>query len=118
MDFIHAYLLTLLIEALVLLSLLWRRYPAWMITRNALVASTLTLPFVWFLFPSLGFPYLLQVLISELFAVIAEAFLFLKLFKGLKPKDALLLSAAANMLSFSIGISLDHLNLLDASQMP
>jgi hypothetical protein len=114
MDFLQAYLLTLLLEAVALLSLLWKRFPAHIITRNALVASTLTLPFVWFLFPYLGASYPIQVLISELFAVIVEALLFLRLFKGLTLKDAFLYSAVANMFSFSMGMLMNHYLLLAA----
>jgi hypothetical protein len=107
LDFLQAYLLTVLLETIALFVLLRKGYAKSLLIRNSVIASTLTLPFVWFLFPYLGFSYLYQILLSEEFAVIIEAIIYAKLFRGMSLRDAFLLSFACNMFSFSFGVFLN-----------
>ncbi len=118
--FVAAYLLTIAIETLVLYILLRSRYPTKIshpnkttyptriIVRNSIIASSVTLPFVWFLFPGLcsilGFDYAIQIAISELFAFGVEAWAYRIIFVKMSWKDAILVSFAANLLSFSAGL--------------
>ncbi|MDD5339694.1 MAG: hypothetical protein PHV13_00410 [Candidatus ainarchaeum sp.] len=106
MDFLQAYCLTLIVEGAVLFILLRSRYAAALIAKNTFVASTLTLPLVWFVFPRLGMAWSLQVAISEVFAVAAESGAYLLLFKKLGARDAVLVSAACNLASFLAGMAI------------
>jgi hypothetical protein len=109
LGFALAYFFTIVIETALLLAILGKRFPAHLIARNSLIASTITLPFVWFVFPSLmgpGFGYTAQIAVSELFAFVGEAALYWKLFPGLKPKDAIIASLICNTGSFLIGLAL------------
>ena len=90
MDFISAYALTVGIEAAALFLLLRRDYGAPLIARNAVLASSLTLPFVWFAFPALGLSWGPQTAVAEAFAAIIEAGVYACAFRGMKLKDAIL----------------------------
>ncbi len=105
MDFISAYALTVSIEAVALFLLLRRDYGAALIARNAVLASSLTLPFVWFVFPALGLSWGPQTALAEAFAALAEAGFYAIAFKGMKMKDALLSSVLCNWASFIIGLA-------------
>jgi hypothetical protein len=100
-----AYALTVCIEATALFLLLRDRYGAGLIARNAVLASTLTLPFVWFACPALGLGWGLQTAAAETFAVAMEAGIYFLAFSGMKPKEALLTSALCNWASFIIGLA-------------
>ncbi len=106
MDFFQAYCLTLAVEGIVLFILLRSRYAALLIAKNAFVASTLTLPFVWFVFPRLGMAWGLWIAVSEAFAVVAESGVYFLLFKRLGARDAFLASAACNLASFLAGLAI------------
>ncbi|MFH0884635.1 MAG: hypothetical protein V1861_02915 [Candidatus Micrarchaeota archaeon] len=105
-DFLSAYALTVLVEAVALYLLLRNQYGAALIARNAVIASSLTLPFVWFVFPSLGMQWGLQTAVAEAFAVFAETGVYSLAFKGMKMKDALLSSVLCNWASFIIGLAI------------
>jgi len=105
-DFPAAYALTVCIEAAALFLLLRDRYGAGLIARNAVLASTLTLPFVWFAFPHLGFGWGLQTAIAEAFAAAAEAGVYALAFPKMTPKDAVLASVLCNWASFITGLAL------------
>lgn len=106
MDFFQAYCLTLAVEGVALFILLRNRYAAPLIVKNAFVASTLTLPFVWFVFPRLGIAWGLQIAVSEIFAVAVESGVYFLLFKRLGARDAFLVSAACNLASFLAGLAI------------
>lgn len=106
MSFPEAFLLTLLIETSLLFILLRGRHGRATIIRNALAANLITHPLVWFAFPALGLAYPIQVASSELFAFIAEALIYLRAFKGMVVREALLLSLVCNSISFFLGIIL------------
>jgi len=106
MDFFSAYALTVGIEAAALFLLLRNEYGAILIARNAVLASSLTLPFVWFVFPALGLPWGPQTALAEAFAALVEAGFYSIAFKGMKIKDALLASVLCNWASFIIGLAI------------
>ena len=106
-DFLLAYFFTILIESSVLILLLFRKYKLKLIVRNAVIASSLTLPFVWFLFPVLGLgSWVLQTSLAEIFAFAAEAWIFTMLFKGISWRNAIVASFLANAVSFFAGLLL------------
>lgn len=105
MNFLAAYLLTLAIEAVMLFLLLRHRYDLFLIARNAAIASSLTLPFVWFFFFNLGLPWGLQAAMAEVFAVLVESAVYATLFKKITLRDAFLVSAACNWASFIFGLA-------------
>lgn len=106
MDFIAAYALTVSIEVAVLFLLLRKDYGAGLIARNAVIASSLTLPLVWFAFPALHLEWGMQTALAEAFAAFAEAGIYAIAFKGIKPKDAILASVLCNWASFIIGLAI------------
>jgi len=106
MDFISAYALTVGIEAAALYLLLRNEYGTILIARNAILASSLTLPFVWFVFPALGLSWGPQTALAEAFAVFAEAGAYAFAFRGMAFRDALLASVLCNWASFIIGLAI------------
>jgi len=129
-DFFLSYFLTILIESAILVLLIRKKYDSKLIIRNAIIASSLTLPFVWFVFPlfnlepwvsglflpigqisrnlfdsSIG-SWVLQTMLAEIFAVVAEAVVYQRLFAQISWKDAFLTSLLCNGISFSAGIIL------------
>jgi len=104
MNFTQAWILTIAIETVLLLLLLRKKYQLGLIIGNSAIASTLTLPFVWFVFPMLGLPWMVQTAISEFFAFSAEALLYTWLFPRLGIQNACFVSFACNFLSFSAGL--------------
>ncbi|MCX6768383.1 MAG: hypothetical protein NTY83_00865 [Candidatus Micrarchaeota archaeon] len=108
MDFVHAYIITVLVETLILYLLLRKRYPAPAIIRNSVVANSLTLPFVWFVFPVLGsgLSWALLTAVAELFAFGAEAALYRALFGKMGWADAARVSFVCNLLSLVVGLIL------------
>lgn len=105
MEFAEAYALTVVIEAAVLWLLLRRDYHPIPIAVNAIVASSITLPFVWFAFPMLGWAYPAQIAASELFAVLVEAGVYARLFHGMGLGRALTVSLLCNAASFLAGLA-------------
>ena len=105
-DFIRAYFLTIIIEWTILYLILKNKQNEKFITRNAIIASSLTLPFVWFVFPLLGFTWAIQTALAELFAFLVEAVLYRFLFNGINWKDAILASLLCNSTSFFISLAM------------
>jgi len=116
LGFPGAYALTLALEMPVVFLFLHgenkhkksRALPLWKIVLGGALASTITLPFVWFAFPLLPFPYIAWLALAEAFAFGAEA-VFYKFFFRLDWKKAALMSFCANLLSFMAGLALNHL---------
>ena len=82
------------------------RYPGSIIARNAVIASSLTLPFVWFAFPMIQCGWGLQTALAESFAVAVEAVFYRYAFKKMGWRDALATSVLCNWASFIIGLAL------------
>ncbi len=72
--------------------------------RVGFLASALTHPVVWFVFPLLPLPYWPMVALAELFAVVVEG-MWLR-FNGVA--RAFLWSLLANAFSFTVGLVLRH----------
>lgn len=108
LNFLQAYAITLAAEMLALNFLLRKQYPRSNITINAMIASSITLPFVWFVFPAIFGDYTIQIAVSEFFAFAAEAGIYLVLFKGMKIRDAISVSFACNAASFLLGLAISR----------
>lgn len=104
LDFASAYVVTVAVETVLLFLLLRKRYPALQIFANSLIANTLTLPFVWFAFPALGLGWFLGTSIAELFAFLAEAAVYQRLFERIGWRDAIIASLLCNAASLAIGL--------------
>ncbi|MDD5171563.1 MAG: hypothetical protein PHF60_00845 [Candidatus ainarchaeum sp.] len=106
MDFPTAYALTIVIEAIVLFLILRKERKTSEIVVNAVIASTLTLPFVWFGFGALALPWVMKTTMAEAFAVLVEAGFYRLAFEGMTIEKALLASTVCNLASFIIGLLL------------
>jgi hypothetical protein len=105
-EFVYAYALTVIIETVIAILLLRGRYDKTLIVRNSIIANSLTLPFVWFLFPVLGFgSWWLQTAVAEVFAFVAEAVVYRALFPKIGLTEALKVSLACNVASFLAGLA-------------
>ncbi|MFH1520302.1 MAG: hypothetical protein ABID61_01525 [Candidatus Micrarchaeota archaeon] len=104
MEFLQAYVLTIIIECIVLYFLVRKHYPSVAILKNGIIASTITLPFVWFVFPLLGLPWIYVTLISESFAFVVEGIIYLKIFNQIKAPMAFFCSFTCNVASVVIGL--------------
>ena len=103
LSFLHAYLITILIETTALFFLVGKtHHSTTLIIRNSLIANTLTLPFVWFVFPVLGLTYLFTIILSEIFVLVVETALYFRLF-NMPIREAFVASLVCNTLSFSAG---------------
>ncbi|MEM4207999.1 MAG: hypothetical protein QW153_00230 [Candidatus Bilamarchaeaceae archaeon] len=100
MNFLLAYITTLLLESAVLIILLQSYYSYLAIFRNSFIANTFTIFFVWFFFP-LFLPYFYSIIASEIFAFVVEAFLYSRLF-NLEIRKCFLISFIANFTSFIV----------------
>lgn len=107
LNFLHAFFLTIFLETTILFLLCFKKYNLGTIILNGIIASSVTLPFVWFFFPIFGLAYDLQLILSENFAVLIEAFIYLKMFPKIQLRNAFFLSLACNFISFSVGIFLN-----------
>jgi hypothetical protein len=72
----------------------------------AFSASLLTHPAVAFVFPRLGLPGGVAIVLAESWAVGLEAVFYALVFRGLGPARALAISALANAASFGVGLLL------------
>ena len=106
MDFITAYLLTITIETTMIYYLLNRHYKVERIVKNSVIASSITLPFVWFFFPNLGFSWQIFFIISETFAILIEGLFYHLEFRELGWKHAFFVSALCNLTSSITGLVL------------
>ena len=106
MRFLLALMQTLVIETLLLLlfskMVFKNRFstkPVYFIIITGVIASSLTLPYVWFILPFLIRDRVRYIIISEVFAITAESLIFLFLFK-VSYKFCFLLSFICNLFSF------------------
>ena len=104
LEFLSAFVLTLVIELPVLYLVLRGRVRTGLIVVTGILSNVSTLPIVWFVFPVWleGIPY---TIISEVFAVGAEC-LIMRLALRVGWKSACLASILANASSFVIGLAL------------
>jgi hypothetical protein len=102
-----AFCLTLLVEVPVVIGLARRLDPR--PARRAalaLLGNAITHPAVWFVFPSLGLGWAATTLLSETWAWLGEGVLYRIGLARARLGPALVLSLAANLLSFSLGLAL------------
>ena len=116
-SFFRAWIFTVVVETLVLLVIFVKfikKEPVdpKLVIVGSVFANSLTLPYVWFIFPSLLIgQYSLSLILSELFAWLAEA-VFYKFFLKLSLKNALIASFLANLISFGLGYWVSNLKIL------
>lgn len=108
---LRAFGLTLLVELPIAGLLLARVEPgapkrAAAIVAAVVVANLATHPLVWFLFPGLALRYAARLTLSEVWAVMAEAGIYLLVWPALRFRRALLVSLAANAASALLGLLL------------
>jgi hypothetical protein len=106
LDFLQAFVLTIAIEGAVLYLFHRDRYHGMVIARNAIIASSITLPFVWFAFPLIQCGWGLQTAIAETFAVAIETVVYRYAFGKMSWREAAMTSAMCNWASFMIGLAL------------
>lgn len=72
------------------------------------LASGITHPFVWFVFPFIGLPYMPAMILAELFAVLVETGVYYFGVRGLGLQRAFATSLFLNGASLGIGLVLRH----------
>jgi len=113
LDFTHAFLQSLLftiaVETVVVLIVVRKvfRKTADDLSNQKLIgiavfASFATLPYVWYVFPSLLHPFSFAVIVGEAFAVVVET-IFYVMVLPLSKKEAFMLSIFANVASYVLG---------------
>lgn len=115
MDYLHrfitAFVFTETVEIIVLFLLIWFFYSkkelgVVKIVIVGFLATFSTLPYVWFVFPSMIIiSFNLYIAVSELFAFVMEAILY-RLCFGFKWRMVFILSFTCNVVSFLLGLFL------------
>jgi hypothetical protein len=100
-SFFQAFLLTFIVELLILL-ILAKKIPTSRIFKAIFIGNFVSMPVVWFLISRLIQEFYFYLIISELFAVVSESFI-LKIFLSVSYRRSLLYSLVANLFSFIIG---------------
>ncbi len=104
---LRAFGLTLLVELSIAVPLLARVEPRTARRAAAVLAANLaTHPLVWFMFPGLALGRNARFGLSELWALLAEAAIYLIVWPALRFRRALLISLAANAASALAGLVL------------
>lgn len=106
-EFFIALLLTLAIEIPIVFSIIRYFYKKLELKASQIIfisalASILTLPYLWFVYPAIVLNNGYYILFGELLVVFIEAIIYQQLFR-IKIWEALLLSLAANSGSFFLG---------------
>ena len=70
-----------------------------------ILASVLTLPYLWFVLPAFVSNRTLYIILGETLVILVEAIIYYKLLK-LKPLDAFIISLIANIVSIILGLLL------------
>lgn len=103
--FLVSLILTLLIETLILLVLLKIIAPKikkLKIVLISILATSLTLPYLWFIFPNyLAYPN--YIILGEIFVFLTEAIIYWRTLP-ITIKKALIISFIANLLSLIVGL--------------
>jgi hypothetical protein len=106
-DWLRAFGLTLLIELALAVPLLAPVEPRLLRRFAAVVTANLaTHPLVWFLFPALALGRPARLALSEAWALIAEAIIYLTVWPALRPRRAFVVSLIANAASAAAGLLL------------
>jgi hypothetical protein len=103
--FLVSLILTLFIEipiVLILVKFLSPKIKSYKIILISILATTLTIPYLWFIFP-VYFIYLIYILIGEITVFLVESLIYWK-FLPINLKKALLISFIANLSSLIIGL--------------
>ncbi len=101
-EFLVSVFITLLLELLITAIYCGIKKKPKGLIKLVFIGNLITLPIVWFVFPLLKIIPIISVLLSELFAVIAEGYILYK-FGGLTLKQSLILSAINNTISVILG---------------
>ena len=106
-NFLLALLLTLIVEVPIVFILINYFYKYKKETSDTIfvgiLASTLTLPYLWFVLPSFILNRGIYEVLGEILVILTEALIYCKLLK-LKPVDALFVSLIANIASIALGL--------------
>ena len=107
LNFLSAFFLTNVLEMPAAFFLLRKTEGAKLIFPAIFLLNCLTLPFVWFVFPSfLQMPYLSVLLLSEIFAFAVEMAAYAIIFSKTSRLTAIFAAFIANAVSFAIGFAL------------
>ena len=106
--FLFSLLLTLIIEIPIIVLFVKKFYkhkqiPTHKVIFIGAVASTLTLPYLWFVLPAYILDRLLYIAFSEILIIFVEAVIYNQFFK-LKLSKALIMSLVANVISMAFGL--------------
>jgi hypothetical protein len=107
-SFLYSLCLTLLIEVpivFILIRYLYRKIETNNIVLTGIIASTLTLPYFWFIFPMYVSDRSLYIILGESLIVLIEAVIYNRLL-NLKFTHALFISIVANVASILGGLLL------------
>jgi len=108
MNFLLAFVLTNIIEFLVVYLLLRAREGLLRVFEVVLLCNLLTLPYVWFVFPAfLDLPYIPLLALSELFALFMEMVIYAATFKNSGALRATVAALIANIASLVLGIMIN-----------
>lgn len=108
--FLLSLLLTLIVEVPIVLVLVryiyrYKNIKISTILFVGVLASALTLPYLWFILPAFVFDRNTYLIVGESLVILIEAIIYYKLFK-LKPFDAFVVSLIANSASATLGLLL------------
>lgn len=107
----RAFALTLGSELLVATPVLPGSESRWRRMAAVAAANVASHPAVWFVFPELLRPYLLMLLMAELWAFASEVLLYRLVFPTLTWRRAVIVSALANGVSLGAGLALRALGM-------
>lgn len=117
-QFLHALLLTVAIEATVLVFMVRsmfkissREVPWSLLLFSGFLTSFATLPYLWFVLPDLIRDYSIYIVVGEVSVFIMEAGMYFFILR-LGVKRAFLLSFVCNIFSFLVGLALQHFKIL------
>ncbi len=105
LKWLSAFLFTMALEVPIVVALTHRLGKPW--PRRlavALTAQCASHPAVWFIFPSLGMVYRDQIIVSELWALLSETFIYVGIFEKLTLPRAFAISLLANGVSYGLGV--------------
>jgi len=106
-DWLRAFAVTSVVEALVATPLLGRAERSWARRLGVvLLVNLATHPLVWFLFPGLAARHAVRVALSEAWALAAEGGAYLVVLPSLGARRAFAISLLANGASFAVGLLL------------
>ncbi|MGI9275833.1 MAG: hypothetical protein ACR2PT_13450 [Endozoicomonas sp.] len=100
-DFLQAWLITLLLEVPVCYLVFRKHAPLLRITGSAMAATSMTQPWLWFVLPR-WWSYNQLLVFGELLVVVLEALLLMS-WLGISFKKTLLTSFSANAVSLGLG---------------